>query len=306
MEIVFLISIIFGLTVQNVLKKAYNNKLVNGGAFVFNALTVLSACAFFFVTAEHPLSFNLEMLPYSLGFAACYSIAAIFSMLAIREGSLSITSLALSYSLLIPTVFGLIFYGDEASVFLFIGIALLIVSILLINNSPKQAKSDSTAQAESTSIPSTEVTGSGGVKFTLRWLIFVLLSFLSNGFCTTIQNAYAKSATGSKNEFMIIALLTVFLVLVCAVAVSEKDKIKPSLKGGWYLMVICGIANGVVNLFVILLSPLMDSSVMFPLISAGGIVLTSLVSIFFYKEKLTVRQYVGMVLGIASIVFLNI
>jgi multidrug transporter EmrE-like cation transporter len=209
-----------------------------------------------------------------------------------------------------------VFYGDEASVFFFIGLALLIVSILLINDSKKsktEDASDDTNEGERVAIsasreentPSARGTG-GQVKFTLRWLIFVLLSFFGNGICTTIQNAYAKTASGGTSEFMIIALLTVFLVLVCAVSISERGTVKLSLKGGWYFMVICGLANGAVNLFVILLSPLMDSSVMFPLISAGGIVLTSLVSIFFYREKLSVRQYIGMVLGIASIVFLNL
>ena len=41
-------------------------------------------------------------------------------------------------------------------------------------------------------------------------------------------------------------------------------------------------------------------------LSAGGIVLTSLVSIFLYRERLSMLQYIGMVLGIGAIVFLNI
>jgi multidrug transporter EmrE-like cation transporter len=71
-------------------------------------------------------------------------------------------------------------------------------------------------------------------------------------------------------------------------------------------MVLCGVANGASNLFVIALSPNMPASIMFPLVSAGGIVLTSLISIFIYRERLSVLQYIGMVLGIGAIVFLNI
>ena len=51
---------------------------------------------------------------------------------------------------------------------------------------------------------------------------------------------------------------------------------------------------------------IMNASIMFPIISAGGIIGTSLVSVLFYKEKLTKMQYAGLVLGIGAIVLLNI
>jgi multidrug transporter EmrE-like cation transporter len=71
-------------------------------------------------------------------------------------------------------------------------------------------------------------------------------------------------------------------------------------------MVLCGLANGLVNLFVMIASTIIPNSVMFPLISAGGIVLTWIISVFLYKEKLSMKQNIGLVLGIVSIVFLNL
>ena len=305
MEVILLLAIIVGTSAQNVLKKAYGNKIPSGGVFIFSALTVLSATLIFVASASYPLNFSLEILPYALGFAAAYCAATIFNMLAIREGSLSLTSLAVSYSLLIPTLFGLLFYGDEASVWFFIGLLLLMVSLFLIND--KGRKEKKTATADDVAIPSaTESSGEGRAKITLKWLIFVVLAFLGNGLCSTVQNGYARTHSTGSSELMIIALITVFLVLICAAFISERTIIVPSVKGGWLFMVICGLANGAVNLFVILLSPLMDTSVMFPLISAGGIVLTSLVSIFLYKEKLSLRQYIGMAMGIGSIIFMNL
>lgn len=69
---------------------------------------------------------------------------------------------------------------------------------------------------------------------------------------------------------------------------------------------MCGAANGLVNLFVIILSGRMPVSVMFPVISAGGIVAAALVSVFLYKEKLSLYQKIGMFLGTLAIVALNI
>jgi multidrug transporter EmrE-like cation transporter len=45
---------------------------------------------------------------------------------------------------------------------------------------------------------------------------------------------------------------------------------------------------------------------MFPLISAGGLIVTFIVSRFFYKEKLTRTQLVGFLLGLFAVIFLNI
>ena len=282
MEILLLCATIFGTSIQSVLKKVYNRR-ASSGVFIFSALTVLCAAVFFFATAEHPLVFTGELVPYSLGFAAAYAAASIFGMLAIYEGSLSLTSLATSYSLLIPTLWGLFFYKDEASIWFFVGLLLLLVSLLLINSK------------------------GGEIKITPKWVLYVLLAFLGNGICSTVQTGFAKAYSGvGKSEFMIIALLVVFAVMLISSVITDKGGIIPSLKSSWYLMVLCGVANGAVNLFVILLSQTMNTSLMFPLISAGGIVLTSLVSIFIYKEKLSLLQYIGMVLGIGAIVFMSI
>ncbi len=68
----------------------------------------------------------------------------------------------------------------------------------------------------------------------------------------------------------------------------------------------CGIMNGTVNLFVMILSGMMSVSLMFPLMSVGGILVTFTVSILFYKEKLTRLQYLGFLAGIGAVIFLNI
>lgn len=61
-----------------------------------------------------------------------------------------------------------------------------------------------------------------------------------------------------------------------------------------------------VNFLVLVLSVRMDASVMFPIISAGGIVATYLVSLLVYKEKMTPQQTVGTFIGVVSIVVLNL
>jgi multidrug transporter EmrE-like cation transporter len=61
-----------------------------------------------------------------------------------------------------------------------------------------------------------------------------------------------------------------------------------------------------VNLLVMILSGLMPVSLMFPIISAGGIVAIFVISLVFYKEKLSRLQIIGYILGTVSVVLLNI
>lgn len=286
MHIALLIATIFSISLQNVVKKAYNNK-TGGSKFIFPAVSCLVALLFFIVSSGFELNFTAEIIPYALLFALSYGSATIFSFLSIQAGSLSLTSLITSYSLVIPTFYSIIFRGDEATLTLYLGIAALLISLLLMNLKGK-------GEGET-------------VKISLKWVIFVAIAFLGNGVCSTVANVQQLDFPGMyKNEFMIIALTVVVAVLFALSFFTEKENIRHCVRKGHGLMIICGIANALANLFVLMLSGKINGSIMFPLISAGGIILTSLVSIFVYREKLSRLQYCALVLGIAAVVLLNL
>lgn len=295
MSALYLLIIIFGISVQGVFKKSYSLKTGNLGVFTFTTVTVMTACIFFMVKAGFKFNFDAEILPYAIAFAAAYCAASIFGFLAILHGPLSLTSLATSYSLLIPTFWGILFEGDETSVWLYLGIALLAASLVFINLKDKKP-AEANGESESS-----------GAKITLKWVIFAMTALVTNGVCSTVQPAQTEKFGGKYDAvFMVIALAMVSLFLLVFILFKERGEIIPSVKCGAHLMVLCGIANGLVNLFVMIASAVIPNSVMFPLISAGGIVLTWLISVFLYKEKLSVKQNIGLVLGIISIVFLNL
>ena len=282
LNVIFLIAIILGVSGQNIVKKPYTQKMGGSGVYFFNAILSAAALLFFAVTATK-LDFDISFIPYSIGFAASYAIATVFLVLAIAYGSLSLTSLFFSYSLMIPTLYGLVFLKDDISVVFILGLALLVVSLFLANKNDKKAK------------------------FSFKWIICVILAFLGNGMCTVVQNMQQVAFDGAyKNEFMIVALAIVALVMSIMSLIKERKAMKVYAKAGWHWALICGLLNGMVNLFVMILSRSMPVSVMFPLISAGGLVVTYLVSRFVYKESLTKLQFVGFILGLAAVVFLNI
>lgn len=282
MQALYLIAIILGISGQNIIKKIFSKGTGGRGIYTYSLLTALSAMGFFLVTSRD-LQFDRGLLPYAFFFALTFGAATIFSTLAISCGPLSLSALISSFSLMIPTFYGLLFLKEPVSFGLLPGIGLLAASLFLINKRTKDSP------------------------VTAKWLIFVLLSFGGNGLCSVVQKMQQNAFNGSfKNEFMILSLAMVAGIMLAAVLISERKECIKTASKSWYLALGCGIMNGGVNLFVMILSGLMSVSLMFPLVSVGGIVVSFLVSKIFYKEKLTKAQYIGFFLGIAAIVFLNL
>lgn len=278
---------VFGVTLQQVARKAYHIR-VAGGTFTFTAFSILFALGVFLMAAGGKFEYDSDILPYCIGFALAYSASSIGAFLAIRTGPMSLTSLMIQYSLIIPTFYGILFLKEEISALFYPGIGLLLVSLFLVNCEEKGEK-----------------------KISLKWILFMLIAFLGNGLCSTVQkaqqNAFITEANpdGYKNEFMIIALAISAVVIFAMAFVWEKRSIGKKITTGAYWYIICGLANGLVNLFVLILAKY-PASIVFPVISAGGILASTLVGIFVYKERLSVMQIAGMSLGTASIILLNI
>ena len=281
LNVFYLVAIIVGVSGQSIVKKPYTQKTSGGGVYFFNMLLSMAALLFFVATSSK-LNLNLAYVPYSIGFAVAYAVSSVFMVLAIAYGSLSLTSLFISYSLMIPTIYGLILGEPVGNGFL-PGMILLVISIFLTNKRDEKAK------------------------ISFKWVICVLLSFIGNGMCTVVQKMQQVASGGKyKNEFMIVALAIVTIVMFTISLFQERRDIKFYVKSGWHWALICGVLNGMVNLFVMILSGRMSVSLMFPLISAGGLIVTYIVSRLFYKEKLTTIQLVGFIFGLAAVVLLNI
>ena len=281
MNALFLLITVVTMTLQSVLKKAYCQKKKD--IFWFNGLTVFAASIIFLIIAKGKLDFNVEIIPYIIGFAASFLICTFCSLMAIKTGSLALTSLIVSYSLIIPTLYGIIFLKNPTEPLFYIGIVLLVTSLFLVNFEK------------------------GEKKITKKWLIFVAIAFVCNGLCSTIQNAQQiKFEGGYKSEFMFTVYISLTVVM-CIVSLFTEKLTKAERFNKYTLLAFgCGFCNGLTNLFVMVLSTRVPTSIMFPIISAGGILTTALASFLLYKERFSKAQLLGILLGTASIVCLSI
>ncbi|MBE6559939.1 MAG: hypothetical protein E7662_02335 [Ruminococcaceae bacterium] len=282
MHYLLLIAVVILISLQNVLEKQYTVKEKQPDSLLFGGCTTLAALAFFVLTSGFRLQFDTALLPYAAAFGLSYAASLFGLVCALRCGSMAISSLVVSYSLLIPTLYGVIWLKDDIGIIAYIGIALLMLSIFLLN------------------------ARKGEMTFSPKWLLWILIAFIGNGMCSTVQKMQQMRFDGAyKNEFMITALCIAAIILLVPAAVRRKGKLS-GLKTCAVLALPCGLANGVVNLFVMLLTGTLPNAILFPGISAGGIVLSFVAAVCVYKEKLSAKQTAGYALGILSVILLNL
>lgn len=285
MQALLIVLCIFTCSIQNVFKKSYGEKFEKG-EFTFSFLTSLFALIFFAVTSKS-MDFSREIFLYSFFFAICYAIATVTMVFAMKIGNMTLTSLFISYSLIIPTLNGLFFLGDNVKIFQYIGIFALLVSIYLVRGEAKKTEEQK--------------------KISLKWIIYVILAFISNGMCSVIQNAQKIRFNGKYDgDFMIVSLAIVVIFFAVCILVYERKIFGKCFKNGMVLGSLNGISNGATNFLVMLSLSFVPSSVFFPLISAGGIIFTFFCSLLIYKERFILRQLIGLVFGVFALVFLNI
>lgn len=286
-NILLLLSTILATAAHRVFSKEYTMRIRNG-AFTFSVLNISAAIIIYIIFGGISFNFPPSLFLYAILFAICFTAAAVFGLLSIATGSLALTCLIISYSPLIPTSYGLLFLGEPASVTLFVGLAFLAISLVLINCEKKGEQK----------------------KITFKWVVFVILALIGDGAKSTMLKVQQLDFNGLyKNEFLVIAFAISALACLVIALCKEKEHISFNLRVGGIYGIICGLLTGVINLVVSLLSSParnMPASVMFPLMSAGGIICSLCVACFLYKEKLSKLQLLGLFLGIVSIVFISI
>ncbi len=269
--------------VQGIFTKKYS-RIDGCGMYTYYFISSMFALALFIFQSGFNLEFQYVGLIYSFLFAVAYCSAIVFQFVALKNGPLSLTILIVSYSLIIPAFYGIFFLKERFSALMIVGLVFLAISLVMTVEFKQENK-----------------------KINLRWFIAVSMAFVGNGMCSTVQKMHQVRFNGHyKSELMIFALIIVALFMLTMGLTTERKIFLNSVRRGWYLSASLGIANGLTNLFVLILNNIVPASLLFPVVSAGGVVSSSIVGIVIFKERLNRIQLVGVIIGIIAIVLLNV
>ena len=141
-----------------------------------------------------------------------------------------------------------------------------------------------------------------------RWAFYALLITVGNAGCSIIQR-YQQMAMnyGHKNAFMFFGVLSSTLVcLVIGLCGRRRDWGKAFCRG-WYGPFLAGCSSAFANVCIlVLIKRQMSSTVIYPGIAVGGLILTTLVSFFFFRERLRPLGWCGLAVGAVALVLLNL
>lgn len=225
---------------------------------------------------------------YTLALGALFII--VFNLMAIttQHNGLSVVSVATKMALVIPIAFGLWYYKEPLGPSKAAGIVLALIAVYLV-----AVKKDSSIILQK------------------KNLVFPVLVFLGSGLIDTSLNFLQNDFITDKSLIPLFSS-TIFLTAgVIGIMVLVAQKIKGVLVLE-FKNIIAGIVLGIPNYFSIyflvkaLRSNLFDSSGIFTINNVGIVIISTLLGIVFFKEQLSIKNWIGITLAVISIALVSL
>ena len=79
------------------------------------------------------------------------------------------------------------------------------------------------------------------------------------------------------------------------------------LKTSGWIPLLAALCNVALNLLVMRLALTnLSPSLIYPTLGAGGLCIVTLISVFLFRERLTLRQWIGIGLGACAVILLSL
>tara|TARA_R110000787_G_scaffold286385_1_gene404542 strand:- start:18639 stop:19382 length:744 start_codon:yes stop_codon:yes gene_type:complete len=230
---------------------------------------------------------NLNWFYYTLVLGALFII--VFNLMAIttQRSGLSAVSVATKMSVVIPVLFGLIYYNESLGAIKLIGIGIALIAVYLTSNKSNQR-----------------------ISINRKLILLPILVFVGSGIIDTslkfLEDTYVANndvPLFSAIIFLAAAIIGFIIIIIQVIKGSFKFEIKN---------VIAGICLGVPNYFSIfylvktLRSDILESSGIFAINNVSIVMLSTFAGIFLFKEKLIRKNWIGIALAILSIILISL
>ncbi len=229
-----------------------------------------------------------SVAPLTLGYALIYGLLLLsaqwFYTVALKKGTTGVCSTVYSLGFILPTISGAVFWNESITLFNLLGILCVIPAIIISGTK-----------------------GSNATAAVGRGYIFPLVTaMLSSGGLGIMQKVQqASSYADEKAAFVLVAFAFAGLASLLFVLPSKQSNQRLTCKKLLSAAGV-GVCFGCCNLLNTTLAGRLDSAVFFPLQNISVILLSLILGIIIYKERLRLREASVLILGIASILLFNI
>ena len=284
------------LAVSFMVQKLYQKKTsdVKDSAVNFNLAAALITFVIFFATN----GFTIRFTPYSVIMSFLRSLCGFtYSLLGfaiLKRGSVSLYMLFLmSGGMLVPAVWGWLFLGETEKMALRIIGVVIIVCALVISNLGKEKPDKSI-------------------------LLLCTVIFFLNGFVSVTSKLHQVNTTcdavGTTDFVLITTIFSVVSSIVMKIWYSVRDKEKKREKSAkpkfdrkillpLILVPVYSAIGGISSYLQLLGAVNLPSSVLYPMITGGTVVLSGIFALICFGEKPSARQWTGIGLCLAGTCF---
>ena len=286
---IYLLLSILASTVIFIIFKLFEKFQIN----IFQAIVVNYCIAFTTGILSYNGTITISQLPnldwfyYTLILGALFII--VFNLMAIttQKSGLSVVSVATKMSVVVPVLFGLLYYNESLGTVKLIGIAIALIAVYLTSNKSKQ-----------------------GITVNRKSIVLPILVFIGSGIIDTsikfLEDTYVANndvPLFSAIIFLAAAIIGFIFIIIQIIRGSFNFEFKN---------IIAGICLGVPNYFSIyflvktLRSDILESSGIFAINNVSIVALSTFAGIFIFKEKLIRKNWIGIALAILSIILISI
>ena len=299
-----LLSVI-GLAINFSINKIYQNRVGSGSRMVvlFNIVASSAMVVLFFFINGFMNGFeSFRLTPFSLMMAAIMALVcggySLVGFKIISLGNIAVYTLFLMLGgMMIPYFFGLLFLDEHFSVWRLIGLILMVISIILSgfegDSTPKDQKSKRTTT-----------------------LFFILCSvvFFLNGMSSITSKVhqlpeYADMAVTPQVFVLLTAAFRLLFFAIVYLCIRLHDRKQPKEQRTASpifslpvisLMLLSALVEGAAFMLQLIGASHLPATVLYPLITGGVIILTALAGLLLFKQRLSRRATVGIILCFAS------
>lgn len=201
-----------------------------------------------------------------------------------QRSGVTVTSLSSKLSVVLPTLAGIAMFGERLSWTSSVGIMLALVALALVVYKKETHRNNNR----------------------ISWLLPISI-FLGTGTGDILMKLTEQQNQAQDMGFMIAFIY--FIALLFGIAIVAYDLIRGRSKWQWK-NALGGIALGVINYFstfcVYHAMRCYDNVVLFPIYNIGVVSLTALTGWLLFKERLTWKNYLGLVIAIVAVILITL
>lgn len=256
-------------------KNTADSVFFNGMVFAFAALIFLpsaSGCSY-------------QVWIYSL-FAAIFTVAFQLTYTkALATGNISLTVMIVNFNMVITTMISYFVYDEPISLLRISGIAITVISFVLSTEFKDEGKNEK------------------------KWFVLAITALITSALTATVQKIFGESQFGNQSRDFISCYYILSFVITIGVYIffskhGEKKTFKTDAKAILLAMAV-GSSLAVFQAVYTYAIVNIDGTFLFPAYSGGTIIFSALSGVLIFKDSLSVKQTVSLLMGIIAVVLMN-